>query len=74
MSVSGTAGVKQERERVELYSNFVLFLFCIAVGNACALYAEDSKGEVLSEADLGLRSSQSRLVCYCRADAVKDKR
>ena len=31
-----------------------------AASNACAHYAEDSKGEALSEADLGLRSSQSR--------------
>ena len=30
------------------------------VNNVCALYAEDSKGKALSEADLGLRSSQSR--------------
>ena len=35
--------------------------------------AEDSNEEALSEADRGLRSSQSR-PCYCRADAVKDKR
>lgn len=59
-SASSTAGAKQERERVEFTQTSFSFLFCIAVGNACALSAEDSKGEALSEADLGLRSSQSR--------------
>ena len=51
VSVSGTAGVKQERERVELYSNIVLLLFCIAVGNACDHIIKSSKGKVLSDAD-----------------------
>ena len=31
-----------------------------AIGNVCALSAEDPKGKALSGADLGLRSSQSR--------------
>ena len=39
--------------------------------NACALYAEESKGEALSEADLSLRSSQSRLVLYCHWQCLR---
>ena len=74
VSASSTAGAKRERERVEFTQTSFSFCFVLPYGNACALYTEDSKGEALSEADLGLRSSQSRPVCYCRADSVKDKR
>ena len=52
--------VQNEKENELSLLNIVLFLFCIAIGNACAHFAEDSKGKVLSGADYSLRSNQSR--------------
>ena len=40
------------------------------VSNICALYAEDSKGKALSDADLCLRNNQSRLICTLQSDKI----
>ena len=53
-------------------SRIVALITKVAVHSTAFLLhiAEDSKGKALSGADLGLRSSQSRLICLLQSDKI----